>query len=174
MSQINTYFTAGSIPPGTFVATLTGNAGGPVPPDGTNNINIFGSGAITVTGNAGTNTLTIIDTNPTGFTWSVIVADQTAVVQNGYFCEKAGTLHLALPISSNVGDIIEISNELTALGIQLTQIAGQQILIGNENTTAGVTGTLTSSQIGDTLKIVCKVPNFIWRVTSVIGNWSVV
>jgi hypothetical protein len=43
------------------VSTLTGNTGGAVGPDGASNINVIGSGAITVTGNAGTHTLTITD-----------------------------------------------------------------------------------------------------------------
>jgi len=41
------------------VKFLTGNTGGPVPPDLVGNINVVGSGDITVAGNAGTNTLTI-------------------------------------------------------------------------------------------------------------------
>ena len=119
----------------------------------------------------GANTITIAAT-ATAFSWSVITADQTAAVNNGYLCNKAGTLALALPATSAVGDIIEVTNENTALGVQFTQAAGQQILIGNTNTTFGATGTLTSSAVGDTLKIVCKVANTIWRVTSGWGNWT--
>lgn len=124
---------------------------------------------ITVT--PGANTITIASSS-TAFVWSVITANQTAAVNNGYFCNKAGTLALALPAASAVGDVIEVTNENTALGIQFTQAAGQQILIGNTNTTLGATGTLTSSAVGDTLKIVCKVANTIWRVTSGWGNWT--
>lgn len=111
---------------------------------------------------------------PTLFPWTVITVDQTAVVNNGYFCNKAGTLSLALPAASNVGDTIKITNEDNATGVQITQIVGQQILLANSNTTSGVTGTLTSSQIGDSITVVCKTANFIWRVTEVIGNWSIV
>ncbi len=120
----------------------------------------------------GANTITIAATGMGAFTWSVIAADQTAAVNNGYFCNKAGTLALLLPAASAVGDTIEVANENTALGVQFTQAAGQQILIGNTNTTLGATGTLTSSAVGDTLRIVCKVANTIWRVTSGWGNWS--
>jgi len=127
---------------------------------------------ITVTNGAGT--ITIAASGGTSFTWSVITADQTAAVNNGYFCNKAGTLALALPTTSALGDVIEVSNENTALGIQFTQASGQQILIGSSNTTSGATGTLTSSAVGDTLKIVCKTANTVWRVTSIVGNWSVV
>lgn len=49
----------GVLPPFTVVETLTGNSGGPVGPDGANNINVVGTGVISVVGNPGTNTLTI-------------------------------------------------------------------------------------------------------------------
>lgn len=67
MSQSGTYGTGGVIPV-TVVETLTGNSGGAVGPNGANNINVVGDTGvgITVTGNPGTNTLTITssDTNP--------------------------------------------------------------------------------------------------------------
>lgn len=134
-------------------------------------------GTATITAGAGivvtpgANTITIASIG-SGLTWSVITANQTAVVENGYFCNKASTLALTLPTTSAVGDVIEVTNENTALGVQFTQAAGQQILIGNTNTTLGATGTLTSSAVGDTLKIVCKTANTIWRVSSGWGNWT--
>lgn len=154
-----------------LVSSLTGNSGGPVFPTA-GNTNIVGAGSITVTGNPGTSTLTITSTATPGDTWSVITVNQTAAVNNGYFCNKAGTLALALPAVSVVGNIIEVSNENTALGIQFTQAAGQQILIGSSSTTLGAAGTLTSSAVGDTLKLVCYTANTVWRVVSMVGNWS--
>lgn len=111
---------------------------------------------------------------PITISWSVITVNQTAVVNNGYFCNKAGTLALALPTSSNVGDIIEVANINTATGVQITQGSGQQIFIGNTSTTSGVSGSLTSSALGDTLKLVCRAANTTFQVVSMIGNWSVV
>lgn len=55
MSQISGFGSGGG---GGTVITLTGNSGGAVGPS-TGNINVIGSGIITVTGNPGTNTLTI-------------------------------------------------------------------------------------------------------------------
>ncbi len=121
----------------------------------------------------GANTITIANTS-TGLAWSVITANQTAAVNNGYFCNKAGTLTLALPASSAVGDVIEVANINTATGTQITQAAGQQIFIGNTNTTSGAGGSLTSSATGDTLKLVCRTANTVWQVISMIGNWSIV
>lgn len=51
----------GSGPGSGNVRTLTGNTGGPVPPDVIGNIDVIGAGGITVAGNPGTNTLTISD-----------------------------------------------------------------------------------------------------------------
>lgn len=57
MSQAGRYALGnGGNPP---IETLTGNSGGPVPPDGAGNIDILGTGDIDVVGNPGTNTLTI-------------------------------------------------------------------------------------------------------------------
>lgn len=107
-----------------------------------------------------------------GTAWSVITANQTAAVANGYFCNKASALSLALPTTSAVGDVIEVSNINTALGVLFTQAANQQIFIGNTSTTLGVGGTLASSSVGDSLKIVCRTANLVWYATSMIGNWT--
>lgn len=48
---------------GSDIETLTGNTGGAVGPDAAFNIDIVGTGDLTVTGNPGTNTLTISDTS---------------------------------------------------------------------------------------------------------------
>ncbi len=131
---------------------------------------ITAGAGISVTASANAITIAVVGD---GLTWSVISANQTAVVDHGYFCNKAGTLALALPATSVVGDVIEVTNENTATGVQFTQAANQQILLPNNTTTTlGATGTLTSSAIGDTLKIVCKTANLVWRVTSMCGNWT--
>ncbi len=109
-----------------------------------------------------------------GFTWSVITVNQTAAVNNGYICNKAGTLALALPASSAVGSIIEVTGINTATGWQITQAAGQQIFFGNTSTTSGATGTLTSTAIRDSIRIVCVVADLTWNVLSSIGNITVV
>lgn len=167
MSQYTVSFVPGG---SSTVDTLTGNTGGPVPPTA-GNINVIGAGMVSVAGNPGTSTLTITVAGG-GISWSVITADQTAAVNNGYFCNKAGTLHLALPATSAVGDTIIVTNENTNLGVQWTQAAGQQILFATSSTTLGAAGTLTSSAIGDSITLVCKVANTIWRADSLVGNWT--
>ena len=149
------------------VLTLTGNSGGAVGPS-TGNVNVVGSGSVTVTGSPGTNTLTVSTTGE-GLTWQVIGASQTLVVDNGYFCTTGGALSLALPAVSAVGNIIEISLD-GSTSFRVTQGAGQQIRLGNLATLAGVGGSITSTQQGDSIKMVCSVANLKWNVVASMGN----
>lgn len=52
--------------------TLTGNTGGAVSPDTSNNINIVGTGALTVSGNPGSHTLTIAYSGSSGGITSIL------------------------------------------------------------------------------------------------------
>lgn len=78
MSQAGIINIAGGGGAGSPVQTLTGNTGGAVPPTA-NNINVLGDGTfLTVTGDAGTSTLTISETraiNGTGTTVGAVTAD---------------------------------------------------------------------------------------------------
>lgn len=69
MSQIQTFDHGTAL---ADVETLTGNSGGAVGPNGAGNINVLGADNITVTGNPGTNTLTITDTDNTIYTAQTI------------------------------------------------------------------------------------------------------
>lgn len=104
--------------------------------------------------------------------WSVITANQSAVANNGYICNKASTLVLTLPATGTVGDTISVTGINTATGWQFAQNAGQIIHFGAADTTTGVTGSLTSSLTRDTVTIVCVVAGASaeWNVISSIGN----
>lgn len=147
---------------------LTGNTGGPVGPDAGHNINVLGSGVVAVTGNPGTHTLTI-SVSGEGITWNKISSSQSLVVNNGYFCVGGGALSLALPATSAVGNVIDI-NLNGSTSFTVTQAAGQQILLGNLSSTSGVTGTLASTQQGDTVRMICLTANLTWVVFASMGN----
>lgn len=106
--------------------------------------------------------------------WSVITADQNAVVNTGYICNKAGLLTLTLPTTAAVGSIIRVTGINTALGWKIAQNSGQTIYFGSSATTTGATGSLASAAIRDTVEIVCVVANNDWNVLSSIGNITVV
>lgn len=148
---------------------FTTNSGVAVP--AANNLNILGAGSITTSGAGSTVTIAV---SGSGISWSTITASQTLAVQNGYFCvAPGGALVLLLPPVSARGDVIEISLD-GATSFTITQGAGQSIKIGNASTTAGVGGSITSTQQGDTVYMVCQTANLRWNVLSMIGNPTVV
>lgn len=126
----------------------------------------------TITYTTGAGTLNLEAAFP-GDTWTVITADQTAAVDNGYICNKGSALLLALPTTSAAGTTLEVTGINTALGWKITQAASQQIFFGTSSTTAGVTGFLQSSATRDSIKMVCVVANLTWNVLSSVGNITV-
>lgn len=105
-----------------------------------------------------------------GLTFSVITADQTASVNNGYICNKAGLLLLALPATAAVGSVIEVSGMNTDLGWKITQASGQTIHFGTSDTTTGATGYLASIKKYDSVRLVCNIANTDWIVLSAQGQ----
>lgn len=152
-----------------FIATLTGDSGGAVGPDGSNNINILGSGSVTITGNAGTNTLTIGSVFPF-LTWSVITMDQTAVTQEGYFTEGASRVQVMLPNTSVVGDTFVVVAK-NSNGWRVTQNSGQSIKFGDQVSSTGGTGYIQSTAVGDAVVLICSVADTEWIASlGYVGN----
>jgi hypothetical protein len=118
------------------------------------------------------NTITI---NAVGLAnWATITASQTMAVNKGYICvSPGGALNLLLPPVSSLGDVIEITLD-GATSFAITQGAGQSIKIGSLATTIGVGGSLTSTQQGDSIRMVCQTANLRWNILSSMGNPIVV
>ena len=127
--------------------------------------------SITVTNSAGNIDLSVVGG---GITWSNIAANQTLVINNGYFCSGGGALSLALPAVSAVGDTIEIVL-IGSASFTVTQGAGQSITLGSITTTPGVGGSLASTQQGDSIRMVCQTANLTWIIgAGSIGNLTIV
>jgi hypothetical protein len=165
---------AGPLSAGAFpgvIQFLAGNTGGDVGPDGSGVIHIVGAGTISVTGNAGTNTLTITDMDAS---WTSVSASQSMVSNMGYFVvSPGGAVVLTLPATSVQGDVIQVALD-GATSFRIAQGAGQSIVYGNQTTTPGVGGSLTSTQQGDSIRLVCRIPNLRYVVVSSMGNLTVV
>lgn len=125
---------------------------------------------ISITNGAGT--ITINSTG--GLTWQTITASQGLAINNGYICVSAGgALSLSLPTTAAVGSEIEVTLD-GATSWTITQAAGQQIRLGNVQTTSGVGGSLASTAQGDSIRFVCSVANTKFNVISSMGNITVV
>lgn len=130
----------------------------------------MGAGTISVTGNSATNTLTISDMDAA---WQSVSASQSMVSNMGYFVvSPGGAVVLTLPSTSVQGDVIQVALD-GATSFRIAQGAGQSILFGNQTTTSGVTGSLTTTQQGDTVRLVCRIPNQRFIVVSSLGNLTV-
>lgn len=134
--------------------------------------------AATITGGTGISVIngggTITINSTGGLTWTAISANQTLAINNGYICvSPGGALSLALPTTAAVGSEIEVTLD-GATSWTITQGAGQQIRIGNVQTTSGAGGSLASTAAGNSVRFICSVANNKFNVISSIGNITVV
>lgn len=134
---------------------------------------LTGTGGITFTTGAGT---LAINSTGGGLTWSVVTVNAGLLANTGTIANKAGTLTMTLPATASIGDIISIVGENTATGWLIAQNANQQIFFGITSTTAGVSGSLASTNIRDAVTMVCTVAgaSTVWTVINSIGNITVV
>lgn len=131
MSQV-TLVKVNSYTPGTVVQTLTGNNGGAVGPNGSNNIYIIGVDVVSVDGNPGTNTLEI--------SLSGAVADE-------YDC-NTGTAIPALGVLNIVGTgNIATSGAGNTITADLAGITQHSLQVGGTSNTLTQLGVATNGQI---------------------------
>jgi hypothetical protein len=167
MSQKGRLNVAGGGGGGSPIMSLTGNSGGPVFPTANNEF-IVGTGAVTVTGNPGTSTLTISVAGE-GFTWNVVTSatnPNQLAAQNGYISNGGTQVVYVLPLAPAIGDTFEVvSNSAT---FQITENGAQQIRMGANLSTAG-SGNLTSNTVGDCVMITYVGAN-LFMVTNSQGT----
>lgn len=156
------------------VLFLAGNTGGEVGPSGLGILNVVGAGTISVTGNAGTNTLTISDMDSA---WQSVSASQSMISNMGYFVvSPGGAVVLTLPATSVQGDIISVALD-GATSFKIAQGAGQSMQFGSASpTTVGVTGSFASTNRYDTVNLIAAVggSSTVWLVQNSIGNITIV
>ena len=130
-----------------------------------------GSG-ISVTNAAGS--ITIAATG-SGLSWTTVAAaSQTIAANNGYVVGNgAGLVTFTLPVTAAVGDTFIIMGR-DAGGWTIAQGAGQQMLVGSLASTAGVGGTVSSTNQYDNATIICITANTLFAVAAGAGVLDVV
>ena len=127
---------------------------------------------ITITNASGS--ITIAASGAGGFSWTHVTGtSQTMASNNGYVVDNGGLVTLALPAASALGDEIEIIGR-GAGGWTISQAASQQIIVGSSSSTAGVGGSVASTNRRDSLYMVCTNANLEWTVQSFVGNLTIV
>ncbi len=133
--------------------------------------NITGGTNITVTNGAGT--ISISAPGVTSFTWnSVAAGSQALVANNGYVTNNGASLvTYTLPATAPLYSIIDVVG--MSAGGWVIDVGTGLINFGNKTTTA-TTGSLSSTNQWDNVKLICVVANTTWAVLSGVGNITVV
>jgi hypothetical protein len=155
-SMVGLLLTAGQIP----IGTTSGDPVGAALTAGTG-INITSAtGAITIsTTGAGT------------FTWNdVSGTTQAAVANNGYIISNAGQTTVTLPATAAEGSVFGVQGK-GAAGWILQANTGQIIHFGASASSSA--GSLTSTNLYDSVQIVCITANTTFAVISAVGNLTV-
>ena len=152
----------------TIATTYTCDSGSATP--ALNNLNVFGSGSTTTS--ASGDTVTITSTGA-GLSWNQVnVVGPTAMTADmGYVTNVASpsVCDLTLPLISAFGSVIAVVGQNSG-GWSIGQNAGQSIRIVDQVSTAGVTGSVVSSEANATILMVCVQANTAWIAYSTMGN----
>lgn len=103
--------------------------------------------------------------------WVVTTSNTSMLINTGYISNSAGVLNLTLPSIASVGSTIEVCG--VNGGWLIAQNAGQSIVFGNQTSTIGITGSISSELPTDCLRMVCTVANTTFEVLSSQGNLTV-
>ena len=97
-------------------------------------------------------------------------ATTAANLTNGrvFLSANAGLTTFTLPLTANVGDTISIIGQGAGFW-KIAQNAGQNILFNAAATTVGVTGSITSTQVANTIDLVNTIANTQWTVMNTSG-----
>lgn len=158
---------------GFFQFLLTGNSGGSVSPT-LGNINLIGSGLISIVGNPATSTLTVDYAGTGGLIWNEVTGTSDAIlVNNGYIANNGSLVTLTLPATAALGSVIEVCGKGVG-GWSIAQNSGQTIRFGASSTTTGAAGSLSSTLQYDAVGMVCITANTDFVVLASVGNLTVV
>jgi len=90
----------------------------------------------------------------------------------GYDTDSASKLFINLPLTSALGDIIEVAG-MGAGGWKISQNAGQYIIFESNISTIGAGGSLESNIYSDSCRLECIIPNIAWTVLNSQGNLTI-
>jgi len=99
-------------------------------------------------------------------------ATKTIVIDYEYGANRGGGVAFALPATAAIGTRFAITGIAGLWSI--TQAANQYVGFAALTTTVGVGGSLTATNAGDCLTCTCIVADLGWRVTSAVGNITIV
>ena len=134
-------------------------------------VNFLNGAGMTITGSG--NNITFNSAGG-GVEWNDVTGTtQELAAGQAYVANNGGQIGFSLPETAAFGDFYIIAG-YGAGGWTLQQNAGQSVILGNQTTTVGVAGTLTSTLPSDSVQIVCVVADTVFKVLEWAGNITVV
>ncbi len=128
-------------------------------------------GTILITNGAGSINLESV---AVGFSWTDVTGTtQALAINHGYVTDNGSNVTYTLPATAALGDEIKIVGKL---GLTIVaQNANQQILMSSASSTVGVTGSITGTNVGDCVDLICITSgaSTVWRSANFVGNWTV-
>lgn len=99
---------------------------------------------------------------------------QTISPQTSYIANNVSGVTFTLPTTAHYGDNFQIIGQL-GLWV-LAQNASQQVKLGANDASVGVSGSLVATHLGDCISAICITggTNSVWRVYASIGNITVI
>lgn len=82
---------------------------------------------------------------------------------NAYIVDSSGLVSLILPVESSFGDQISVIGRGTG-GWRIIQGNDQLVHIGNLTSTTGSSGSISSTDQFDSLRLICIDDNFEWTL----------
>jgi hypothetical protein len=112
--------------------------------------------------------------NPQSNWVDVITTPVNLIANMSYVSDTGATLtSFTLPSTAAFGTIIQVAGKSSG-GWTIAQNTGQTIHFGNLSTTTGTSGSLSSSNQNDYVRILCTIANTTWNVIGSIGNITIV
>jgi hypothetical protein len=102
---------------------------------------------------------------------NVTATSQAIVAGNQYISANAALSTFTLPLTANVGDAFAIVGKGAGFWT-IHQNAGQSIVLNAATTTSGTGGSITSTQAGNCINLVCTTANTVFTVTNISGAQS--
>jgi hypothetical protein len=121
---------------------------------------ITGTGGINVASSSGS---IVISGTGSSLGWNNAPASMIMIPEAGYVTTGATLVTLTLPVTASFGTALAIMGQGVG-GWSIAQNAGQNIQVGNDSSTVGVTGSVSSSNRYDAIYLICVVANTTWQV----------
>lgn len=108
-----------------------------------------------------------------GLTYTPVTSSQTASINTIYGTNSSSLIVLTLPTVAPAGSIISVVG-IGSGGWQIAQPSGVSIHIGNQTSTTGTSGTVSSTNRYDSLQLICISANTSWSLLGgATGNLNI-